>query len=53
MQINERMSRRHVFKKNWTTCSKFVHHSKLNDQHKLGEHMWPSYGSLSVDLDNS
>ena len=26
-----------VFKRDWTTCSKFVNHSRLNSQHNWGD----------------
>ena len=27
------MKKNHVFKRDWTTCSKYANHSKFNSQH--------------------
>ena len=32
-RLQEQILERHVFKKDWTTCSKYDNHSRLNNQH--------------------
>lgn len=33
-------TKKHMFKRDGTTCSKFVIHSMLNDQYNWGEHIF-------------
>ena len=56
VELDLRMdTKRHVFVRDWSTCSKFVNHSRLIGQHNGGGEggtSWSFYGCDTFDFEN-